>query len=271
MAKEKLENILSNIEIEDLITLQKFILNSKEYKKLFRCTQMRDEVLRDDNDNTTNRGLHIIQVATNARKLATYLLERKNGKELSEKYVKQLNIEEQKEILIAEIVGLSHDLGHLPMAHASEEVCGEKIGNGYKFRHDQYGGIVFASLFEKFLEDIQLTYEKEEIEKIQNSGIKEYIIEGIQNHAKYLSYQAEERAQTDIPLICGRLADTLSFMSADLQGLSQVDRADGIKGKILSKEIIMSLVKDGVTTVIGVENTTGIENYKDLPTEKNYK
>lgn len=66
MSKEKLEDILKEIEIEDLITLQDFILNSEEYKKLFRCTQMRDEVLRDDNDKTTNRGLHTIQVGTNA-------------------------------------------------------------------------------------------------------------------------------------------------------------------------------------------------------------
>lgn len=147
MAKEKLEEILKSINLTQLDDLKNFILNSKEYQKLFRCTQMRDEVLRDDKDKTTNRGLHTIQVATNARKLATYLLERKNGKELSEKNVKKLNKEEQKEILIAEIVGLSHDLGHLPMAHASEVVCGEKIGNEYKFGHDQYGGIVFASLF----------------------------------------------------------------------------------------------------------------------------
>ena len=83
-----------------------------------------------------------------------------------------------------------------------------------------------------------------------------------------MSYQSEERAQNDIPLICGRLADTLSFMPADLQGLCQVDRADGIEGKILSKEIIMSLIKEGITTVIGVENTEGIKTSKDLPTEK---
>ena len=268
MAKEKLEEILKNVSNEELKALLDFILNSKEYKKLFRCTQMRDEVLRDDKDKTTNRGLHTIQVAMNARKLATYLLERKNGKELSEKNVKQLSKEEQKEILIAEIVGISHDLGHLPMAHASEVVCGEKIGKGYRFGHDKYGGVVFSKLFEKFCDSKALRKRPQIREKLQNLGLKDYIIEGIQNHGKYLSYQPEERAQTDIPLICGRLADTLSFMPADLQGLSQVDRADGINGKILSKEIMMSLVKDGVTTVIGVENRVGIKSSKDLPTER---
>ncbi len=83
MIKEKLEEILKSIDYIQLSDLKDFILKSREYQKLFRCTQMRDEVLRDD-DNTTNRGLHTIQVATNARKLSTYLLERKNGKELTE-------------------------------------------------------------------------------------------------------------------------------------------------------------------------------------------
>lgn len=268
MGKEKLGDILETVNNEELNALLDFILNSREYEKLFRCTQMRDEVLRDDKDKTTNRGLHTIQVATNARKLATYLLERKNSRELSEKNVKLLNKEEQKEILIAEIVGISHDLGHLPMAHASEMVCGEKIGKGYKFGHDKYGGVVFAELFEKFCDSKALRKRPEVKEKLKKSGIKDYIIEGIQNHGKYMSYWAEGNSKTDLPLICGRLADTLSFMPADLQGLSQVDRADEIDGKIISKDIMMSLVKDGVTTVIGVENTTGIETSKDLPTEK---
>ncbi len=269
MSKEKLEEILKSIGSRQLRDLKNFILDSREYQKLFRCTQMRDEVLRDDNDNTTNRGLHTIQVATNARKLATYLLERKNGKELTEKNVKLLGKEEQKEILISEIVGLSHDLGHLPMAHASEVVCGEKIGNGYRFGHDQYGGVVFAELFEKFCNSKALQRRPQEVkDKFINSGLKDYIIEGVQNHGKYLSYQSSERAREDLPLICGRLADTLSFMPSDIQGLAQVDRADGIEGKILSKDIMLKLLKDGVTTTIGVENTNGIEKSEDLPTEK---
>ena len=136
MSKEKLEDILKIVRIKDLKAIQNFILNSEEYEKLFRCTQMRDEVLRDDNDKTTNRGLHTIQVATNAQKLSKYLLERKNGKEFVEEYEKVLNEEEQKQVLVAEIVGISHDLGHLPMAHASEVVCGEKIGNNFIFGHD---------------------------------------------------------------------------------------------------------------------------------------
>ena len=159
------------------------------------------------------------------------------------------------------------------MAHASEVVCGEKIGNGYRFTHDQYGGIVFAELFERFKNQKikgfdEFTFDENIRNKLENSGLKNYIIEGIQNHSKYLSYQPSDRAKEDIPLICGRLADTLSFMPADLQGLSQVDRADGIEGKILSKDIIMNLVRNGTTTTIGVDNTAGIETSKDLPTEK---
>ena len=150
MKKKKLEEILKSVDSRQLRDLKNFILDSREYEKLFRCTQMRDEVLRDDKDKTANRGLHTIQVATNAKKLTAYILERKNGKELTDKYVKILNKEEKKQVLIGEIVGLVHDLGHLPMAHASEVVCGEKIGDGYRFGHDQYGGIVFAELFDKF-------------------------------------------------------------------------------------------------------------------------
>lgn len=273
MAKEKLENILKKVDIDVLKNLKEYILKSKEYKKLFRCTQMRDEVLRDDNDNTTNRGLHTIQVATNAQKLAKYLLERKNGQEFSEEYEKVLNEEEQKQVLIAEIIGLAHDLGHLPMAHASEVVCGEKIGNGYRFGHDQYGGVVFTELFERFKNQKIKGFDKFTLDEktkleLENSGLKDYIIEGVQNHAKYLSYQSSERAREDLPLICGRLADTLSFMPSDIQGLAQVNRADGIEGKILSKDIIMRLLEEGITTTIGVENTNGIKKSEDLPTEK---
>ena len=188
MSKEKLENILEKIDIDVLRNLKEYILNSKEYKKLFRCTQMRDEVLRDDNDKTTNRGLHTIQVATNAQKLAKYLLERKNGKEFTEQYEKVLNEKEQKQVLVAEIVGLSHDLGHLPMAHASEVVCGEKNGNNFIFGHDNE---LLNKNQRKFDEELSKKYSYENIFKNNNISKEENFQEVQTENVQIIEYKEE--------------------------------------------------------------------------------
>ena len=183
MEEKKLENILKNIDIETLEELESFIIQSPEYMKLFRCTQMRDDVLRTNDDDSANRGLHTIQVAENAGKLAEELLKGKGE-------VTKLSEEEQKQVLIAKIVGLSHDLGHTPMGHATEAVFGKKIDG--KFGHDEYSGVVFSKLFEKFItRQDKLTgefaFDEKQQEELRKSPLKDYIINGVQNHGKYMS------------------------------------------------------------------------------------
>ena len=69
MEDQNLEKILENVDILILEQLANFIVSSPEYMKLFRCTQMRDDVLRSNDDNSANRGLHTIQVGENAGKV----------------------------------------------------------------------------------------------------------------------------------------------------------------------------------------------------------
>lgn len=263
LVSDELKKILENVPetvLDDLLT---YIKGTKQYEKLFRCTQMRDNVLRTNEDDSDNRGLHTIQVAHNASDLTKELLMYNNGSDKLE------NENDIKQVLIAEIVGIAHDLGHLPMGHPTEVILGdEAFNNPNGFKHDQYSGVVFAKIFEEFLdkEDIlfgEKVFSEEEISVYRKSGSKEYIIYGVQNHSKYISIEAEGVAGKDLPLICARLADTLSFMPADLMDLSNVERAEGTgqKGKILTKEIMLNLVENGITTYVG-------STEPNLPTEE---
>lgn len=149
MEESNLEKILRTTDRKTLEELELFIIQSPEYMRLFRCTQMRDEVLRTDDDKSSNRGTHTVQVAENASILAKKLLKKHE----------KLSDDEEKQVLIAKIVGLAHDLGHTPMGHATEEILGNKLSyedkDGVKveckFKHDEYSGVIFSNLFEKFI------------------------------------------------------------------------------------------------------------------------
>ncbi len=263
LKNKKLEEIEKEVSINMLEAFKEFILDSPEYKRLFRCTQMRDNVLRDSNDPTTNRGTHTIEVGKNARFLCEYLIEKAKGKQNESYQDKDTN---KVVISIAEIVGISHDLGHVPMGHTSEKTFEDLIDPN--FSHEKYSGIIVDKLFKEFCQIYIENGKEKEIQAFIESGIKDYIIEGVQNHGQYMSYSASKRAREDLPLICGRLADTLSFMPADLSDLCRVNRGDGIEGTILSKDIIMKLFAEGKTTKIGIENTKGVKNSEDLETIK---
>lgn len=252
---ENVDFDLSKISISTLEIIKTYILKSPEYMKLFRCTQMRDQVLREDESKSTNRGTHTINVAITARNLASTLL-REAKSELTE--------DEEKEILIAEIVGLAHDLGHTPMGHDGEEAI--KESTGFKFKHAEYGGVIFAQIFNRMINQVN-TFNKPIIsdkkrKEIEDSQIRDYIINGVQNHSAYLSNQAKGKSAIDLALVCGRLADTLSFMLTDLQDLSQAERAAGLEGTILTEEIILKLIENGEATRIG-----DIDSKEELPTE----
>ena len=250
-----MESILEKLEIGDLHRFLAYLQSQPELLKLQRCTQMLDDAIRNNQDNITNRFDHSHDVSFVAEKICELIVARDGEK----------TEDEEKQILIAKIIGLAHDLGHTPMGHATEDVLTDKIGS--EFGHDKYGGVVFAQLFDRYCS----TVNAQSAQRFMESGLREYIIEGIQQHGQYMVDDdkfKKTRAANDLPLICGRLADTLSFMVADLMDLSKTTRADGIEGTILSEEIISRIVKEGVSTEIGAKNTEGIiKNSGQLPTE----
>lgn len=235
----------NQIESETLNKIIDYIKNSQEFNKLFKCTQMINDVVKEENPTRTTRGEHSKQVSVSSKNLAmAYSGDEKTAKR-------------------AVIVGLGHDLGHLPMGHATEIVLSdeyqkEEIFKNIKkpqFNHAQMSGPIIARMFEKMFEnnyDEELGVEifsKKEIELIQKSKFVDYIVEGVQNHSVYLVSELSGDAKNDVALICGRLADTLSYMPTDLYDLLHTIRNDGEfenQGQtIINEKDLKSLVYEG--------------------------
>ena len=59
----------------------------------------------------------------------------------------------EKEALVAELVGICHDLGHTPFGHDGENMFAEKTGK--EFNHAKYGAKLFDKVFKEVLNSKQ--------------------------------------------------------------------------------------------------------------------
>ena len=236
--------------LNDLLDrLYNFILGSEEFQRLYQCTQTRDEFVNSGDDNRTNRGVHSIDVSANAGILTTQLLTKGENRELTP--------EEYSQVRLAEVIGISHDLGHTPKGHAAELILKKDCKTG--FNHAKYSGVVFESLYKRFLAGLQ----PDERALLNDYNILETVVMGVQGHSRWYSSDAdkikigEERKEPEklaqIPLIAVRIADGVSFAPADLYDLANSDRADGGKGRVITPEMILGVLQ-GKTTVISDPN-----------------
>lgn len=251
----------NKIQISQLESLLQYCEADYATKRLFKCTQMRDAAVRNP-DGTSTRGSHDIEVAGNAGQLAeAYFKSQNNGQELNES--------QRKQVIIAQIIGLVHDWGHTPMGHDAEVVFTEMLTENpkdqKKFSHDIYSGVVFANLITE-LKNSPKAQHRKIAEIIEETGLKDYIIQGVQTHsAIYYTDELESNLETDIPLMASRLADTYSFMLTDLVDLSKVDRAKGAQGKILTKDIMTNFIENGTLTQIA---SVDMEVDEPIPTKQ---
>lgn len=221
-----------------LIELFDVIKGSQEFKTLKNKTQVLNLGVEDKTQGITTRASHSEQVADNAGRL----VENAGGT--------------REEIALAKLCGISHDLGHTPMGHDGEAALSElvkKAGYDRGFRHSQYGAKVFAKIFDRYcneqlqgaearvLSNIEAQEIRDKVEYLRSQ--KSIVEESIRNHDVYYAHQIqyfgneEERkafmkanpeAKTEnLVENSTRLADSLSFMSSDMQDLMRGKLEDG--------------------------------------------
>ncbi len=213
-------------EMEDIASLRSlyhFVKDSVEYESLDGKTQVLNAAVENKGLAITTRMIHDMHVSQNAMKIANRL-------RLS-----------TRDILLAQITGLAHDLGHTPFGHSGELALREeveKFGKHCTFSHATYGADVFDSILNDFITRNNETgvFVPENIGSI--GEYREEIREGIRNHSQYYGYKLQGET---MPQKCVRLSDTLSFMVTDLSDLMRGQRNDGTP--ILFPERVLAEVR----------------------------
>ncbi len=228
---------------DDLISVEtsplKMLADMIEISDEYLCLDGKTQVLNSGVDNRslgiTTRLIHDMQVAQNAMRIANIL-----GGDI-------------RDVLIARIAGLGHDLGHTPFGHDGEVALSSAvkgiIPNSY-FSHSEYGGEIIGSLIDEaieacFDETTQMGISAEEQAKVLQDA-KEEVIVAVRNHSKYYQYQTgkETIGQKSV-----RLSDTLTFMVTDLSDLMRGEDANNPGQKILPVERVLEEINtiDGLT------------------------
>lgn len=212
------------IEKEEIQFLINYVKQSPEFKKIFDKTQ----VLNDPNDpdNTTNRGIHTLQVAQTAKSLAAELQSRgiKNpdGREICPE--------------IAELIGLCHDLGHTPFGHEGErqiDLCvseykpseayrrkrEENFGKEYVaqdseqnmiYEHNEHSAEVFIAICKRCERKFEDMFGKK-----LDLGVIDYVVQGILAH----STSRVENTPVGIEQQAVRLGDKIAYVNTDINDL----------------------------------------------------
>ncbi len=210
-------------EISLLAKVADLVEVSDEYLSLEGKTQVVNIGVDSPETLITTRIIHDMQVAQNAMRIAMVM-----GGSL-------------KDIMLARIAGLGHDIGHAPFGHDGQAALSSVIGEYYpgsRFSHDRYGGeiineIITRAISEPLEEDVEGFTSPEEIELIES--LREEIKLAVINHSRYFSYRMKEETLSQKSV---RLADTLSFMVTDLSDLMKAEdaRTPGSGQKILPIE-----------------------------------
>ena len=202
---------ISTDEELGLMSLYYIVRSSDEFKSLDGKPQVLNDGVENREKNLVTRMSHDMQVSQNAMKIAAKLARRQKAEKPT------------KEIMLAQIMGLGHDLGHTPFGHDGEMAFAKWLKDfNIRFTHEVYGARVFENILNKFLErrheireEIGLTdsvdpYQRVFIESMPN------IIRGIANHSMYYSGRIFRET---IPQKATRLADSISYTVSDLSDL----------------------------------------------------
>ena len=227
----KLVDIRSElIPTEDLAlhTLADYIEISDLYLGLEGKTQILNAGVDNPEKGITTRMIHDMQVAQNAMKIANVL---------------KGNI---RDVLIARIAGLGHDIGHTPFGHDGEVALSEAINDVIPeafFSHSEYSGQIvdtmIGSIIESAKENENSGFGVEDSEVL--SEVREEIVRAVKNHSQYFQYKLEGETIGEKSV---RLSDTLTFMVTDLFDLMRGEDAKSPGQKILPKEELKEKIRE---------------------------
>lgn len=238
---KELSDILEKIDEKKLNDLINQIRKTDEYKILRGKTQIKNSAVEDKfhDESLTNRQTHTTQVSRVAYEIVS------NTEGMT-----------KKEALVAQLVGICHDLGHTPFGHDGENMFTEKTGK--EFNHAKYGAKLFDKVFQEVINSkssktgkpIFKEEEKENLQDLQayvEAGLLvdlgKYIKSGVSFHQEgYYSFdldkkladlQAEyertgeyneeldllEKVLNNPCIQAGMLADTVSIMQSDVRDM----------------------------------------------------
>ncbi len=197
-----INEILEKIDENTLNNLISTIRRTPEFSILKKKTQIKNSAVEKNeisNNKITNRQEHSSQVS-----------------EVAYKIVKESGRTE-KEALVAELVGLCHDLGHTPFGHDGEMMFTEKTGK--PFYHAKYGAKLFEKVFHKVLnskhprtgKDTFKQEAKESLEQLQTYvqagifsediiqnvlGLSDFIKSGVSFHQEgYYTFEMDKKLE----------------------------------------------------------------------------
>ena len=206
-------SILDDADIDEIFMLQAayhYFLTQDEFLSLDGKTQVLNLGVEDRSTNITTRLGHDMQVSQNAMRIALILSQ------------KQTIIEKYRNVLLAQIMGLAHDIGHAPYGHVGETAINEYLEQyEMKFSHSAYG----AQLAQIMIDDIvgttiDIGNEHVDLRDDEVRGffdeLKAEVARGVEKHSTYYSSAIKDET---IPQKATRLADGISYMVSDLSDL----------------------------------------------------
>ena len=217
-------------EISLLAKIADLLEISDEYLSLEGKTQVVNVGVDSPDIQVTTRLIHDMQVSQNAMRIAFAL-----GGSV-------------KDIMLARIGGLGHDIGHAPFGHDGEAALSSAIGEyfpGSRFTHDRYGGDIMEEIIQRAVakpEEEELDAFIFDDDDVDIDPLKEEIKLAVINHSRYFSYRMKEETLSQRSV---RLADTLSFMVTDLSDLMRTEdaRYPGTGKRILSTERMLEEIE----------------------------
>ena len=225
-----------------LEALYEYLLTCPEFLALAGKTQVLNVGVSKPELDLTTRIIHDRQVSKNAAKIA-----------------KIIGIDEYG-IIMSQIAGLAHDIGHMPFGHDGESsIINElrKFGKGYIFRHEQYGAEILEKIINRFYYQSKKegnTTNKFDHQSNQEGKINpEYLIlakfeleRAVRNHSQYYGFKVDKETKVEQSV---RLADTISFMATDLSDLLKAYTVDGTE-KIVPQQVLI----DELNQISGMTN-----------------
>lgn len=208
---------LKQEDVEEIFLLQAiyhYIVTQREFLSQDGKTQVLNIGVEDRSTNITTRLGHDMQVSQNAMRIALILSQ------------KQPKVERYRNVLLAQIIGIAHDIGHAPFGHAGESAISDYLSNyGIRFNHSKYGANLIKNMIEDVIYEIsdigeeQTELRDDEARKFLEELVKEVAV-GVENHSTYYSSGVENET---IPQKATRLADGISYMVSDLSDLLRSD------------------------------------------------
>ena len=221
-------DIIQSEEDLMLLNLYYIVRFSDEFKSLDGKPQVLNDGVVDRDKNLVTRMSHDMQVSQNAMKIAARQAQMQKSKNPT------------KEIMLAQITGLGHDLGHTPFGHDGEVAFAKWLkAFNIRFTHEAYGAKIFENIIRKHVQTRkeireELGFGIEDLQSYEDAllGNLSIITRGIANHSMYYSGRIYREF---IPQKATRLADSISYTVSDLSDLLRGD-VEGVDAARLRNE-----------------------------------